>query len=77
MLLYSRAFINTSWVTQSADDKVVQHNGAGTVVIDGFYVESFGKLYRSCGNCSTQYKRAVIIKNVNAVDGKLLAGVNE
>ncbi|OWZ17968.1 Polysaccharide lyase [Phytophthora megakarya] len=36
-----------------ADDKVVQHNGYGTVVIDGFFAQDFGKLYRSCGNCKT------------------------
>jgi len=35
----------------AAEDKVVQHNGGGTVAIDGFCVEDFGKLYRSCGNC--------------------------
>ncbi|KAE8887525.1 hypothetical protein PF008_g28308 [Phytophthora fragariae] len=36
-----------------ADDKVIQHNGFGTVVVDGFYAQDFGKLYRSCGNCKT------------------------
>jgi pectate lyase len=39
-------------------------------------VNNFGKLYRSCGNCSSQYKRAVQISNVLAVSGKLLAGIN-
>ncbi|EGZ07039.1 pectate lyase [Phytophthora sojae] len=34
-----------------ADDKVIQHNGFGTVVVDCFFVQDFGKLYRSCGNC--------------------------
>ena len=34
---------------KNADDKVVQHNGGGTVVIDSFCVQDFGKLYRSCG----------------------------
>ncbi|QRW24680.1 pectate lyase [Rhizoctonia solani] len=41
---------------KSASNKVVQHNGGGTVKIDSYCVQSFGKLYRSCGNCSTQYK---------------------
>ena len=59
-----------------ADDKVVQHNGGGTVIINSFYVEDFGKLYRSCGNCKTQYKRAVQVNDVVAKSGKLLAGVN-
>ena len=35
-----------------ASDKVVQHNGCGTVNIINFYVEDYGKLYRSCGNVS-------------------------
>ncbi|KAG3231320.1 hypothetical protein PI124_g23586 [Phytophthora idaei] len=36
---------------RSADDKVIQHNGLGTVSIEGFYAQDFGKLYRSCGTC--------------------------
>ncbi|ETL47331.1 hypothetical protein L916_02916, partial [Phytophthora nicotianae] len=36
-----------------ADDKVIQHNGYGTVVVEGFYALDFGKLYRSCGNCKS------------------------
>ncbi|GAB9475602.1 hypothetical protein Gpo141_00012690 [Globisporangium polare] len=51
-----------------ADDKVVQHNGQGSVSIDGFYVQDFGKLYRSCGNCKTQYQRKVSVSNVYAVN---------
>ncbi|KAF1951412.1 pectate lyase [Byssothecium circinans] len=59
-----------------AADKVIQHNGAGTVTIDGFTVTDFGKLYRSCGNCKKSAKRNVVIKNVKASSGKLLAGIN-
>ena len=62
-----------------ASDKVFQHNGAGgTFVIDGFQVEDFGKLYRSCGNCkSGQGKRTVVIRNVTATfKGGSLAGIN-
>jgi hypothetical protein len=62
-----------------AGDKVFQHNGVGgTFVIDGFQVEDFGKLYRSCGNCkSAQGKRTVVIKNVTATyKGGSLAGIN-
>lgn len=62
-----------------ASDKVFQHNGVGgTFVIDGFQVQDFGKLYRSCGNCkSGQGKRTVVIKNVTATyKGGSLAGIN-
>ncbi|GLB41543.1 putative pectate lyase [Lyophyllum shimeji] len=59
-----------------ATDKVVQHNGGGTVIINSFYVEDFGKLYRSCGNCKTQYTRHVEINDVWAVSGSVLAGIN-
>jgi hypothetical protein len=60
-----------------ASDKVFQHNGPGTVEIKNFTVESFGKLYRSCGNCSKQFTRHVIISNVIAIGpGKDLAGIN-
>jgi hypothetical protein len=45
-----------SWVigggAYHAADKVIQHNGCGTVNIINFYVEDYGKLYRSCGNVS-------------------------
>jgi hypothetical protein len=37
---------------QSADDKVIQHNGKGTVTIDGFQVMDFGKRTQlPCTNC--------------------------
>ncbi|OWY93890.1 Polysaccharide lyase, partial [Phytophthora megakarya] len=50
-----------------ADDKVVQHNGYGTVVIDGFFAQDFGKLYRSCGNCkSNPRQRFLNVTNVYA-----------
>jgi hypothetical protein len=63
-----------------AVDKVFQSNGFGTMVIKNFYVEHFGKLYRSCGNCSKQTGRKVVIENVTAVVGKRsssLVGINE
>ncbi|EKD18648.1 pectate lyase [Drepanopeziza brunnea f. sp. 'multigermtubi' MB_m1] len=59
-----------------ATDKVVQHNGAGTVDISGFTVGSFGKLYRSCGNCKTSFERHVIMTDITASDGEMLAGIN-
>ncbi|KAF1837722.1 pectate lyase precursor [Decorospora gaudefroyi] len=61
---------------QGADDKVIQHNGKGTVTIDGFTVMNFGKLYRACGNCKNSVSRSVVIKNVKAYNGKVLAGIN-
>ncbi|KAI1497725.1 pectate lyase [Biscogniauxia marginata] len=59
-----------------AEDKVIQHNGGGTINISGFTVEDFGKLYRSCGNCGTQYERHVIIDSITATDGSALVGIN-
>ncbi|KAG8975461.1 hypothetical protein FRB90_009525, partial [Tulasnella sp. 427] len=60
-----------------AEDKIVQHNGAGTVSISKFYASDFGKLYRSCGNCSKSYERHVIIDSVAMNSGSAGAGVNE
>jgi len=54
---------------QNAKDKVVQHNGAGTVTIKDYTVVSAGKLYRSCGDCTDNSKkspRKVIVENVKA-----------
>ncbi|KAF8913342.1 polysaccharide lyase family 3 protein, partial [Mucidula mucida] len=59
-----------------AEDKVVQHNGGGTVVIDSFCVEDFGKLYRSCGNCDDMFERHSQFSNIVASDGGALAGIN-
>lgn len=67
---------------QNAADKIIQHNGIGTITIDGFTASNFGKLYRSCGNCkaasvgSTAPKRNVVVKNVKAYNGKVLTGIN-
>lgn len=48
-----------------------------SVTIDGFQVQDFGKLYRSCGNCKNNGgKRSVVIKNVKAKSGKTLVGIN-
>ncbi|MFJ3667578.1 pectate lyase [Streptomyces sp. NPDC090106] len=62
---------------RKADDKVFQHNGAGTLTIKGFQVSDFGKLYRSCGNCSTQYTRHVVVSDVLVTSpGKVVVGIN-
>lgn len=57
-----------------ADDKVLQHNGGGTISVSGFAVDNFGKLYRSCGNCDTMTDRHVILDNISATSGSELAG---
>lgn len=59
-----------------ADDKVLQHNGGGTLSVSDFTVDTFGKLYRSCGNCDTMYERHVIMDGITATDGSELAGIN-
>ncbi|KAK5133003.1 hypothetical protein LTR08_008290 [Meristemomyces frigidus] len=59
-----------------AEDKVLQHNGAGSLSVSGFTVDDFGKLYRSCGNCDSMYARHVIMDDITATSGKSLAGIN-
>lgn len=62
---------------RAADDKVFQHNGPGRFVVRDFQVSDFGKLYRSCGNCSTQHARTVVIENVLVTGpGGAIAGIN-
>jgi hypothetical protein len=63
---------------RKASDKVFQFNGAGKLVVTKFQVSDFGKLVRSCGNCSTQYRnRTVILNDVDATaPGKALVGIN-
>jgi pectate lyase len=69
-----------SWIigggAYHASDKIVQHNGCGTVNIINFYAQDYGKVYRSCGNCSSQCKRNVYIEGVTARDGGEVAGIN-
>lgn len=62
----------------NADDKVFQDNrgAGGSVTIRDFEVETFGKLYRSCGNCSTQARRDVVMSGITATDGDVLVGIN-
>ncbi|KAK4161591.1 pectate lyase [Cladorrhinum sp. PSN259] len=61
---------------RGASDKIFQHNGAGTLAVKNFYAKDSGKLYRSCGNCGTQYTRHSTFTNVKTDGVKLLAGVN-
>jgi pectate lyase len=63
----------------AADDKVFQDNrgAGGSVTIRDFEVADFGKLYRSCGNCSTQAARVVRLETITATaPGGTLAGIN-
>ncbi|KAF7333529.1 hypothetical protein MVEN_02369200 [Mycena venus] len=46
------------------------------MILDQFYAENFGKVYRSCGNCGTQFKRIVQINDLWAVNGDVVAGIN-
>jgi pectate lyase len=64
---------------QKAADKVFQHNGPGTMIIKNFCAQDFGKLYRSCGNCDTQYARHVQLQNIMVIPSgttSALVGVN-
>ncbi|MCO8276786.1 pectate lyase [Actinoplanes sp. TRM 88003] len=71
---------NVWWLDVGEDAatfRMFQHNGGGTLTIQNFQVQNFDKLYRSCGNCSTQYKRTVVINNIRATSpGSSLAGIN-
>jgi len=60
-----------------AEDKVLQHNGGGTLSVSGFTVDDFGKLYRSCGNCDEMYERHIILDDITASSGSSLVGIND
>jgi hypothetical protein len=72
----SGASLITGGGVKRSPDVVVQHNGGGSVKIESYCAQDFGRLYKSCSNCATQVKREVQISNVIAGNGKLLAGVN-
>ncbi|MET8976699.1 pectate lyase [Streptomyces sp. NPDC004539] len=62
---------------RSASDKVFQFNGAGTLNVSNFAVQNFGTFVRSCGNCSTQYKRTINLNTIEATySGGKLVGIN-
>jgi hypothetical protein len=63
---------------KNARDKTIQHNGEGsTVVIDNVYIETAGKLYRSCGDgCSATARRNVTVMNVVAIGVDQVIGVS-
>jgi pectate lyase len=73
----SNVYRITGGGARKATDKVIQHNGGGTVYVKNFLVEEFGKLYRSCGNCPDQYQRHSEFDTIVANGSKsVLAGVN-
>ncbi|KAI1849644.1 hypothetical protein JX265_007980 [Neoarthrinium moseri] len=61
---------------RGADDKVLQHNGAGTVAVKNFWAQDIGKLYRSCGNCDSQHARHSTFTNIMVSGADVVAGVN-
>ena len=63
---------------KGARDKTIQHNGDGsTVAFNNIYVETAGKLYRSCGDgCSSSAKRTVKVDSVVAIGASQIAGVS-
>ncbi|PSN73771.1 pectate lyase [Corynespora cassiicola Philippines] len=62
---------------RKASDKIFQFNGRGTVSIKNFYAEDYGKIVRSCGDCTANGgPRNIIIDGVTAKDGGVLCGIN-
>jgi hypothetical protein len=73
----SPTFLVDGGGARGASDKVFQHNGAGTLTIQNFQATNFSTFYRSCGNCSTQQRRNVVIRNVTLTrPGNTVAGIN-
>ncbi|KAI1698729.1 pectate lyase domain-containing protein [Ditylenchus destructor] len=66
---------------KDAADKVFQHNGGGTLTVQNFQVDNFGKLYRSCGNCKNNgpnLPRKADLECIKATGpGMSIAAVNE
>lgn len=61
----------------TAEDEIRQVNGRGTVRIKNLFGKDYGKVIRSCGNCSGNGEaRNVVIENSVAVDSDVLCGVN-
>ncbi|MGQ4335969.1 pectate lyase [Streptomyces hayashii] len=60
-----------------AADKVFRFDGAGTLTVRNFAVADFGELVSSCGDCATQFRRDVVLKNITATaPGGELVGIN-
>lgn len=63
--------------TQHTNSNPLQQNGCGTVNIINFYVEDYGKVYRSCGNCKSQCQRNVYVEGLTAKNGGEIVGINQ
>ncbi|GKT47846.1 putative pectate lyase E [Colletotrichum spaethianum] len=61
---------------QDAEDKVLQHDGGGTVAVKNYFCKNCSKMYRSCGNCKKQTARHATFDNIRLDGGKVVAGVN-
>jgi hypothetical protein len=61
---------------KNARDKTIQHNGTATVTIDTIYIETAGKLYRSCGDGCSGGARTANISNVVAIGVDQVAGAS-
>ncbi|GGM28134.1 MULTISPECIES: pectate lyase [Micromonospora] len=73
----SPTFLVDGGGARSASDKVFQHNGPGTLTVQNFQATNFGTFYRSCGNCSTQHRRNVVLRNITLTrPGNTVAGIN-
>ncbi|MEU5677634.1 pectate lyase [Streptomyces rochei] len=73
----SNVYTVTGGGAKEAGDKVFQFNGAGTLNVSNFAVKNFGTFVRSCGNCSTQYKRTINLDTIEVSwKGSRIAGIN-
>ncbi|WP_437737627.1 pectate lyase [Sorangium sp. So ce1335] len=72
--------INSS-IALHASDKVFQHNakGGSTTIVTNSYIADFGKLWRSCGDCTANGgPRNLVIDNVRVEGVKTtVAGANQ
>lgn len=67
----------TNSLSAGASDKIFQFNGRGTVHIKNFFAEDYGKVIRSCGDCTANGgPRNIIVEGVTAIDGGVLCGIN-
>lgn len=61
---------------KNARDKTIQHNGSATINIDTVYVETAGKLYRSCGDGCSGGARTANLSNIVAIGVDQVAGAS-
>ncbi|MEV7422650.1 MULTISPECIES: pectate lyase [unclassified Streptomyces] len=72
-----KTFTVTGGGARKAEDKIFQFNGSGTLNISNFAGQDFKTFVRSCGNCSTQYKRTITVTNTEiTAPGSVIGGIN-